>query len=114
MSTLIDLLEQTLADLDSAGVRATMDPRNLNPPGVLVVPPEFDLDVGCGGTGNFSAFVVAPGPANLDAWRALDALAAQTATAIPVERIRATFYTPDDTSRLPALELTWTRALSWP
>jgi len=114
MSEIITQLEGYLDKLKGAGVRATMDPRSVNPPTVLLAPPDFDLDVGCGGTAEFHAFVLAPPPANLDAWRALDDIAAKVADVIPIERIRATTYGVDDTSAIPALDLSWTQALSWP
>ena len=114
MSEIITRLEGYLTDLKGAGVRATMDPRSVNPPCVLLTPPDFDLDVNCGGTAEFRAVVLAPPPANLDSWRVLDDLAAKVADVIPIERIRPTQYGVDDTGALPALELSWQLALSWP
>ena len=114
MSQIITALEGYLADLKGASIRATMDPRSVNPPTVLLVPPTFDLTVNCGGDAEFRALVLAPPPANLDAWRVLDDLAAKVADVIPIERIRPTQYGVDDTGALPALELSWQLALSWP
>ena len=114
MSQIITSIEGYLDALRAAGIRATMDPRSVNPPCVLMTPPDFDLNVNCGGDAEFRAVILAPPPANLDAWRTLDDLAAQVAAVIPVERIRPSQYGVDDSGAIPALELTWQQALSWP
>jgi hypothetical protein len=106
--------------LDAAGVRATTDPRSLNPPCVLLGPPSFARDFACGGTATVTAYVVGPTPGNLDAWRAIDDLAERAGTAlakagIDVATITPASYQADDNSALmPALQLTWTRSLEWP
>jgi hypothetical protein len=59
-------------DLDAAGLtNVTDDPRNLQPPGVLVGMPGGLLPAPCGVMGTVSVWVLAPPPANLDARRDL-------------------------------------------
>ena len=106
--------DETVQQLRAAGVRATMDVRNLNLPCVLVVPPAIVLDANCGGTATFTAYAVSRGPGNADAWKSLDELLEKTAAVIDVEEVRTSQYTIDETGALPALEIVWTQALSWP
>lgn len=106
--------QDTVDALRAAGIRATMDPRNLNLPAVLVVPPAIVLDVSCGGTARFTAYAVSRAPGNADAWKSVDGLLEQVAAVVDVEEVRPTQYTTDDTGALPALEIVWTSALSWP
>ncbi len=114
MSSLIDTITDWETQLNAAGIRATCDPRSLNPPCVLLIPPTFAADVADGGTGVFTAYVITPGPGNLDAYKALDTMTSAVADVIPVLTIEPGSYAVDATVPLPAFVLTWTEALTWP
>lgn len=95
----LELVEKLSAD----GIAATFDPRNLNLPGVLITPPRREYDLACGFTAAWDLWAIVPGPANGDAFRALDALVDQIAAALPVVRATALPYTPSpDAPPLPA------------
>ena len=106
--------ETVVGDLVAAGIRATMDPRSVNLPAVLVVPPQFDRETSCIGRALFTAFLITRGPGNADAWQSLDALLEQVSTVLAVDQIRPASYVLDDGAPLPALEIQWTVGLSWP
>lgn len=110
MDRVADYVEQ----IKQLGMRVTMDPRNLNPPCVLFVPPRVELDSNCGGVATFKAFFIAPGPANLDAWRVVDKMAAMAAPVLNIETLDPSSYGVDDTGVLPALEATWEGNVTWP
>lgn len=71
-----------VATLTAAGVRATDDPRNVNPPCVWVEPDTADRTARCRAAATARLTAMVPGPANGDALRALDQLAADTQTAL--------------------------------
>jgi hypothetical protein len=114
MSSLVDALTVWQEKLASEGVRATLDPRNVNPPCVLLTAPAVVLDVSCGGTATFTAYALTRGPANADAWLSLDELVTKVAAVVPLESFEPGSYAVDDTSPLPCFTLTWTEALTWP
>lgn len=114
MTSLLDLMLEAVDDLQVAGVRATSDPRNANPPCVLVRPPSFVADVSCGGTATLQALCITRGPGNADAWRSIDDLAGQVSKVIAIEQIEPAEFQPDNGAPLPAYLLTWTKAISWP
>jgi hypothetical protein len=114
MGAITSAMQQNVQRLTEAGIRATLDPRNLNPPCVIIGPPSVILDSNCGGLATVSAMVVGPGPGNLDAWRAIDDLAEQVGRLIDVETITPTELTVDNNPPQPALQLTWTQSFDWP
>lgn len=114
MTSLWKVAEDTVTELRGAGIRATMDVRNLNLPCVLMVPPAFVGDISCGGTATFKALIISRGPGNADAWKSIDDILGQLAAVVDVEEVRPSEYTTDETGALPALEVVWTQALSWP
>ena len=61
MSPVLDYMEQVVRDLNAAGIRATSDPRSVNPPCVLIVPPGYTMDGLNMVTADFEALVLAPG-----------------------------------------------------
>lgn len=74
--------------LTAAGVRATGDPRNLTPPGILVTPQSSERVTRGAVAVVLQLMCIAPGPANADALGAVDGLAdaatiALDATGIP-------------------------------
>lgn len=110
----MSVLSEWQEKLDAAGIRATVDPRSLNVPCVLLVPPAMVLDSSCGGLATFTAYALTRGPGNADAWASLDELVAKVAGVIPLESFEPGSYTVDETSALPCFTLTWTEALTWP
>jgi len=114
VTSLYQLMVDTVAELDSVGIRATADPQKLNLPSVLVLPPRLDLDVACGGTATCQAMVIARGPASQAAWKTIDDLVGKVFEVIPFETIEPTSYAVDDTAALPAYALNWTAAIEWP
>jgi hypothetical protein len=105
---------QTFADkLTAAGVNATIDPRGATPPCVLIAPPVAVFDVGCGATGQWSLFALASGPANADAWRALDGMLAVASGLFPLERSEFVAYSlSPDNPPLPAYRMIFTEGFA--
>lgn len=68
--------------LTAAGIRATVDPRNVRPPCVWVAFTGATRRTTCTVAASVAATVMAPGPANLDALKAIDALAGQVQEAL--------------------------------
>lgn len=117
MATITGLMRAVASQLDAVpGVRATADPRNLNPTGVIIGFPSLpELDTMCGGLATWNAYVVGPGPGNLDAWDAIEAMAELVAGVIDVESAIPVQYQHDSAKpALPALQLTWTSQVDWP
>jgi hypothetical protein len=104
---------QIIADkLTAAGVDVTHDPRGATPPCVLIAPPALTFDLGCGATASWSVWALAPGPANLDAWVALDEMLSTVAGVLPVERCDFRMYSPAaDASPLPAYQIQFTEGI---
>jgi hypothetical protein len=58
---------ETIADAVKAlGIRATMDPRKVNAPCVLITPPDIEQATGCGALAAWTVHLIAPGPADMD------------------------------------------------
>lgn len=104
---------QIIADkLTAAGVDVTTDPRGATPPCVLLAPPPLTFDLGCGATAAWSLWALAPGPANLDAWVALDDLLSAIRDAVPVERSDFRMYSiAADAPPLPAYQIQFTEGI---
>lgn len=68
--------------LQTAGIRTTIDPRNLTPPCIAVTPLRAERLTRKRVTVEVQAVCVAPGPANLDALEAVDNLAAAATAAL--------------------------------
>lgn len=82
MGALTAWAETVTAALIGEGLSATADPRNLNPPGALVVIREVEPHTSCTVKVSADVLLIAPGPGNADAggwlsdqlpavWRAL-------------------------------------------
>ena len=82
MSHLRWATDRTLAALEAVGVRATADPRNVNPPVVLVTPDTSTRRTTAMVEVRLTLDLIAPGPANLDAIHAVDALEAHVTPAL--------------------------------
>ena len=114
MTAILDATIALTEQLRAAGVRVTMDVRNLNLPTVLIVPPSWVADVMCGGTASFTIYALARPPANLDAWRSLDALLGEVAAVVDeVREVRPSSYDPEGAGGVPALEITFDHSLTW-
>lgn len=114
MTAIIDATIALTEELRAAGIRATMDIRNLNLPTLLIVPPQWVADVMCGGTATFVVYALTRGPANLDAWRSLDGLLSELSKVVDdVREVRPTSYDPEGSGGLPALEITFAHSLTW-
>jgi hypothetical protein len=59
--------DEYIAALAAVDIRATLDPRKLNPPMVLVVPPDLERHVASGLYAAWTFHLCVPGPADLDA-----------------------------------------------
>lgn len=101
---------QELVDkLTAEGVAAVCDPRAATPPCVLLSPPSLTFDVGCGATADWSVWLLAPGPANLDAWAALDELLRVVDGVVPIGRVDFLNYSVSPESPLlPAYRVQFT------
>lgn len=100
---------EILAELKAAEINATNDPRNLNPPIVLIPPPALNLtEISRGAYASWSLLLLVPGPANADAWQALDGLLADVAEVLDVETVTPLGYTgyDDQATPLPAYQIT--------
>lgn len=83
------------AELAAAGVRATADPRNLNPPAALVRVDAVEASpTGCGADLTLRVDLIVPGPWNADAGHALDALLADVLPALDAAGVAFTSATP--------------------
>lgn len=107
MSTLARA-EQVVHALTTAGLRATVDPAAVNPPAVLVVPPNRTWDVACGFTARWQLFAVAPAALGADrsAWAALDQLVDVVASVVDIEAADLMTFTIQGQS-LPAYALSF-------
>lgn len=92
--------------LTAGGVRATADPRNVNPPCVLVNPPDLRYDLACGATATWRLRLVLPGPWNADTWRLADNTLPALDTLLDIDTV-----TPDTTTDPPTFEITFEEAL---
>lgn len=108
-----DVLAQMQAyvtQLEAGGVRATLDPRDLNPPAVLIRPPTLHYRFGRGCVGaDWTARLYLPDPGTLDALRIalpqLDAI--QNALGFAVADAVPGDFTLMDGATVPGYTLTW-------
>lgn len=56
-----------VASIEAVGVKATLDPRKVNAPCALVVPPDLERVVASGVYAAWQVHLIAPGAADLDA-----------------------------------------------
>jgi hypothetical protein len=107
----VDIYAAAAAVVDqlvAAGVRATLDGRDLNPPAVLVRPPTVTYRFGRGGDADWEAWAVV---GDLGSRQALDALSTLL-EAVSAALVRPVQARPDvisgaDGSTVPAYVLTW-------
>lgn len=114
MPTPVDVAKSYVAELTKRGVRATHDPRKIVAPCVLIAPPTVSLDTNCGGTADWTAYVLAAtGVGNSDAWSQLDEMTAKILPVLPAEVVTPASYSVDDTTAYPAFTITWTESVEW-
>ena len=116
MSGVADLARDIRDTLTESGVRATTDPRRVDPPCVLVLPEEAEFGHMAPGTGATSWVlrVLAPPPGNSDAFQVLSEVASQTITCVPdIQSARVTSYQTDGGDPLPCVELRFMAVSSW-
>lgn len=108
-----DVLAQAaayIAQLEAAGVRATLDPRDLNPPAVLIRPPTLHFRFGRGCVGaDWTARLYLPDPGTADALRLAMEQLALIQDALGIAGITATpaDFTLLDGATVPGYSLTW-------
>lgn len=98
--------QQITEALAAAGVRATCDPRNVNPPCVLVTPPALTQDLACNATAEWRLLLILPGPFNADAWAKADQIVDTVAAVFDLDRV-----TPNTTQDPPIYEMTFEEAV---
>lgn len=107
MSTVGELRAGIVDTLTGAGIRATADPRNVNPPCVVVGMAEGARVTGCAYEGTIPVSVVAPGAGHADAADWLDDTASTVAALIhPATWSPDTFPMPGQPVGLLAIVLT--------
>lgn len=115
--TPLQVCRQWAGLLTAAGVRAGVNPRDVQTPCVLFVPPvAVQFDLGCGGTAELRGLLLVSGPAQDDAWAALEELLPLVLDVLPVapDSLRTTTYSTDPTfGQMPAYELSFTLAVDW-
>lgn len=98
--------------LATVGLFATADPRSATPPCVLIPPPERVYDVGCGYTAHWQLVAMVPGPANGDAYKAVEAMVDTVAEVLPVEHaVSISYLLSPDAPALPAFQIEFTEGV---
>lgn len=113
---MFEALDDLVARCEAAGIRATWDARNVNPPCILFTPPTTLLNLNCGGSAGFEAVCIAAGPGNADGWRSAHGLASRlVAEVVPeAETLTPGSYGVDDNNPNPAIIVGWTGAIDFP
>ena len=116
MTQVIAYLEGLIQECESHGIRASLDPRSVNPPCVLFTPPSMRININRGATADFNALVLVPGPGNADAFAKLDLLTQDVCREVltGVESITPVEYSPDNQPAYPAYQVEWEASLDWP
>ena len=116
MSGVADLARDIRDALLDSGVRATTDPRRVDPPCVLVLPEDAEfthMDAGTGPT-TWVLRCLAPPPGNSDAFQILSDLVAATITCVPdVQTARTASYVTDAGDPWACIELRFTAVSAW-
>jgi len=91
MGASLDRANAIVGVLEAAGVRATTDPSAVNPPCVLVLPPDRRYDVGCGWTAAWTLVALAPAAQGADhtTWGLLEGLVDGAAGAVGLDVLDA-------------------------
>lgn len=110
-----DDVDELVRLLVAGGVRATSDPRRVDPPCALVVPEGGEFDTLCIGDANtdWVIHVLAPPPSASDSMRTLWRLVAGCLQVIPrIESVRASSYATGG-EPWPSYELRFRTETSW-
>jgi hypothetical protein len=110
--TPVDAAREYCRQLQDAGVRAVHDPRKLVPPCIIISPPTVTIDMGCGGTAQWSAHAVAASNAS-DAWAQIDGMVAISLGVLPVENVTPVGFPGGDGSEYLAFQMTWSAPVAW-
>ena len=109
---LAEAVAEVVARLTAAGIRATGDERDINPPCVYVGPPAVAWRFGRGDySATFTATAVVPNSGRDIALRNLGALIETTAAAlghVVTSAEPADYAVPDQAAPLPGYRMTWT------
>ena len=113
----VDLAAETaaiIAELTAAGVRAVDDPRDANPPCLLLRPPELEFRFGKGADATWNAWLLVPDAGRHQVLQSLSQLIEDTQAALGGRAVSAR---PDDTqmpdgATLPMYVLTWTSRIN--
>lgn len=120
MSAVLDLVRATQAVVDqlqAAGLRASVDERDIDPTGpfVYVVAPDITFRFGRGADGEFTIWASVPSyPSRAAALQALSELIGQVNEALGNRLVRggpADLVIQDNEMPLPAYKLTWTQRI---
>jgi hypothetical protein len=113
---IFEYLDGLVDQAEAAGIRATIDSRNVNPPCVLFAPATVTLNLNCGGTAAFEAICIVPGPGNADAYKTAHDLAASLVEHVlpQAETLTPGSYGVDENTANPAMIVGWTGAIDFP
>jgi hypothetical protein len=95
VGTSYDRAVEVIAKLAALGVRATTDPSAVNPPVVLLTPPDRTYDLGCGYSARWQLAALAPSAQGADrgTWLELDRMADAVAEVVDVRDAQCLAYT---------------------
>lgn len=109
---LVDATDRIVARLKAAGLRAFIDPRAVNPPCLLVLPPTMSFSFGRGGySADYTVLAVSSSTDKRTQWMELSDLITRTQEALGwmVTMVRpADVWSADQSTLLPGYEMTWT------
>jgi hypothetical protein len=111
-----DDAQDLVARIVAQGVRATTDPKRLDPPGALVFPEAAQFDSMCEGRGatDWVVVLLSPQPGGHEAFRTLSQMAAAVLKAIPrIDSLQATSYRTSNDTEWPCYEMRFTTESSW-
>lgn len=105
--------QEIMAKIEAEGVRVTMDPSTVNPPCVLIVPPDMTFDLSCGFSVTWRLACLAPAAQGADRtiWTGLADLVTAVHTATDAATAELVAYTVNGTA-YPAYVASWTESLS--
>jgi hypothetical protein len=111
--TVYERAQEIMAKIGAEGVRVTMDPSTINPPCILIVPPDIDFDLSCGFSVTWRLACLAPAAQGADrtVWAGLAGLVTAARAGTDVKSAELVAYTVNGTS-YPAYVASWTESLS--
>ena len=111
MST-FDRAQEIIGKLVAEGVRATTDPAAVNPPCVLVVPPDLEFDLNCGFSATWRIICLAATATGSDrsTWAALSTLIEAVRATTDAATAELVAYTVNGTT-FPSYVCSWTESI---